>query len=575
MGIVAVYGWSKGNPAKYLSGVDSDGKFCGYDAGYGDYNKLYFPDISSTANIQSMYVCIKGGCPVADGKNIDCKTTTSFPNCNPGGSIIRYNTTQYLGKYCLPKESELPASLKGSYNAIVSWLQLDLISQWISDVLKAWPILVISLFLALIFCLLFMYLIEWFAAILAWVCIIASFLFLVALGFFFWFNKDSDKNKNSNNSTYNIIWASLCWAGALAIFLFVCCFCKALRIAIGVIQASADFITDTKRILLVPIAGFIYIVLFYIFWISVAVFVYTIGNITSSGGQGKRVEWDNTTRRAWYYHFFGLFWINAFLDAFISFIIIVAASTWYFSHGTEIEGTAQVYKGLRWIWRYHFGSLALGSFILAVVQAIKYTFEYVRNRLNNANPTNAALRFILCLVSYCISCLNRCIKFITKNAYVQVALTSNHFCLSAFNAFILILRNGARFIFVEWISFLFAIMGKIMVISLICLINYFILTMWTNISDDLSSFFPVIFIAGVISYAICTVFFDVFSIAGNTILQCFILDYEISNSMGRGSAGHQPPALKKFIKQIRQYKRDRGDEVSDSHSDRAEQYEQK
>jgi len=57
MGVVAVYGWVNGNPAKYLSGVDDSGKFCGYDSGYKDYEKLYFPDIATTSDIKNKYVC--------------------------------------------------------------------------------------------------------------------------------------------------------------------------------------------------------------------------------------------------------------------------------------------------------------------------------------------------------------------------------------------------------------------------------------------------------------------------------------------------------------------------------------
>lgn len=108
---------------------------------------------------------------------------------------------------------------------------------------------------------------------------------------------------------------------------------------------------------------------------------------------------------------------------------------------------------------------------------------------------------------------------------------------------------------------MFAMLGKFAVISAVCFLSYFTLNQWTYLSDDLSSYFPVIAMVALISFGICTVFFDVFSIAGNTILQCFILDSEISNVMGRGSAGHQPPALRKFIKQI---KRDQGESVSDS-----------
>ena len=149
------------------------------------------------------------------------------------------------------------------------------------------------------------------------------------------------------------------------------------------------------RILVVPIAGFFVVGIFYTIWIVVAIFVYTIGEIESTGGQAKRVKWEDSTRRVWYYHFFGLFWINAFLEACVSFLIIVAASTWYFSHATDREGSAEVYKGFKWIWRYHLGSLAFGSLILAIVQLIRTIFEYARKRIEAANPTNVPLRIFL------------------------------------------------------------------------------------------------------------------------------------------------------------------------------------
>jgi hypothetical protein len=126
------------------------------------------------------------------------------------------------------------------------------------------------------------------------------------------------------------------------------------------------------------------------------------------------------------------------------------------------------------------------------------------------------------------------------------------------------LRNAARFTFVEYLAFVFAILGKVLVITLVCLLSYIILDGWDGINKNLSSYFGPILIIAIMSYAVCQVFFAVFAIAGNTILHCFLLDLEISNASGRGSAGHQPPALRKFIKQIR---RDQGEDVSDSEED--------
>jgi len=562
MVIVAIYGWAKGNPKKFLSPIDNDGKFCGYDDGYGDYPKLYFPDLSSVSNIKNKYVCVKS-CP-SSTSTVECKTTSTVTNCNDS-SYTKYNTKSYLGILCLPVKDELPSNLKDNYDALWSFLDVRVLTQYVHDTAKSWPAILIGLFTALILCIIFMYLVEWCAPILAWICIIGSFSCLTGLGFYFFFTRNKNKDTADDNlSKYNLAWAIICWIAALLLFTLVCCFCKSLRMAIGVVQAAADFITDTKRILLVPICGFVILGVFYALWICVAIYVYTIGEIESTSGQGRTVKWDTTTKRGWYYHFFGLFWINTMLDACTCFIIIVAVCTWYFSHGSEVEGSAQVYKGFKWIFRYHCGSLALGALILAIIQMIRFIFEYFRKKAEAANPANAVLKILLCMVSYCLACLNRCIKFINRNAYIQVALTSVHFCLGAFNAFILILRNAARFTFVEYLAFIFAILGKLLIVSINCLITYIIVETWPYIADNVSSYFPAVLIVGIITYCVCMLFFSVFSIAANTILQCFILDLEISNASGRGSAGHQPPALKKFIKQVR---RDKGEKVSDSDQD--------
>jgi hypothetical protein len=133
------------------------------------------------------------------------------------------------------------------------------------------------------------------------------------------------------------------------------------------------------------------------------------------------------------------------------FIIIVAAATWYFSHGSDIEegdgkkktGTrAKIWKGIWWIFKYHLGSLALGSLILGIVWLGKVCTNYLRRRLANqrAGDTTERIKYcLLCTVTYYMRCINRFIKFITRNAYIQIAINSTNFFVSAFTAWMLIL----------------------------------------------------------------------------------------------------------------------------------------
>ncbi len=160
------------------------------------------------------------------------------------------------------------------------------------------------------------------------------------------------------------------------------------------------------------------------------------------------------------------------------FIIIVTVCVWYFSHGTDKEGSGGVIKAIWWTFRYHLGSLAFGSLILAIVWAIRIIFEYMRKKFAVAEHSNPLVKIGAWVCSCCLYCLNRFIKFLNKNAYIQVALKSTNFCTSAWNAFILILRNGAKYGFVAWVGTVFIYLGKFFIASLSGLVAYIIANYW-------------------------------------------------------------------------------------------------
>lgn len=45
--------------------------------------------------------------------------------------------------------------------------------------------------------------------------------------------------------------------------------------------------------------------------------------------------------------------------------------------------------------RYHLGSIALGSFIIAVIQFIRAVLEYVDRQMKTANPGNVVLKYLM------------------------------------------------------------------------------------------------------------------------------------------------------------------------------------
>merc|ERR1712146_519946 len=106
-----------------------------------------------------------------------------------------------------------------------------------------------------------------------------------------------------------------------------------------------------------------------------------------------------------------------------------------------------VQTGVQYCFCYHMGSLAFGAFIIAVVQFIWYALQYLE-RQATPHVLNRVASCVLRIVKCFLWFLEKCIKFLNKNAYIQIALLGKPFCTSARAAFWLILRNAARFAWV-------------------------------------------------------------------------------------------------------------------------------
>ena len=166
----------------------------------------------------------------------------------------------------------------------------------------------------------------------------------------------------------------------------VCCF-KSLKLAIDVIDASADFLNDTKRIVFVPLLHFVMIMVVLMVWISAMTCVASMNEINPDTGtipQAKDLIWKDPKIKymAWFM-FFGLLWIVAWIKYTNQFIVIVSACTYYFtsdpmsSNEDEKEGDAEVGLAFTFTYVNHIGSIALGSFIIALVQIIRFIFLYL------------------------------------------------------------------------------------------------------------------------------------------------------------------------------------------------------
>jgi len=141
------------------------------------------------------------------------------------------------------------------------------------------------------------------------------------------------------------------------------------------------------------------------------------------------------------YEMFGFFWIVAWIIAVQLFVTCCSVCMWYFGgHGSdEGEGgdkPAGVFISLKWAFRYHLGSLAWGAFIIAIVTTIRVVFEYFVYQYEKTElKDNIVFKIVTCCIRCYLKCLDCCVKFMNKNAYIQVALHNVSFCTGARQSF--------------------------------------------------------------------------------------------------------------------------------------------
>lgn len=168
----------------------------------------------------------------------------------------------------------------------------------------------------------------------------------------------------------------------------------------------------------------------------------------------------------------------------------------------------------------------MGSFILALVQFIRYFCKYLEEQAKAQK--NRIMQMVMRMLQCCLWCIEKCIKFLNKNAYIQIALLGKNFCTSAKNAAQLWVRNFARFGVVATLGSIIHFLGFIFITSTTVVLGYFILQ---GMHNGVTPVIPV-FAYITVGYIVAKLYMNVFGLAVDTLLHCFIATEEMSPGSG-------------------------------------------
>uniref|UniRef100_A0A8C8DBK8 Choline transporter-like protein n=1 Tax=Oncorhynchus tshawytscha TaxID=74940 RepID=A0A8C8DBK8_ONCTS len=592
---VGILAWLYGDPRHVLYPRNSTGMFCGIGPNKAQPSVFYFDILKCVTSINIMAATLNGlQCPTTQVCVEKCPDV--FWALNPIAYLPNAKPQDYFNQsLCVPSfdlaRTTLvsPIHLLGANSA--NYTSGDIVNSFnakeigvriFEDFASSWQWIIAALVIAMVVSFLFLLLLRFIAPVMVWV-LIFGVLAVGAYGIYHcWWEYDNYRKSAVSITDIGFttdfkvyLQVKETWLAFLiilsvveGILLLTLIFLRTrILIAIALIQESSKAVSHMMSTLFYPLITFVLLVVCVAYWGITALYLATSGipvykvvalNSTQDncGQIGGNETCDPQVNYSWCrsarcifikYNNEGLLQRNLFnlqiynVVAFlwcVNFVIAMgqcslagafASYYWSLNKPSDIPTFPLSQAFIRTI-RYHVGSLAFGALILTLIQIIRIILEYLDHKTRAAQ--NPCSRFLMCCLKCCFWCLEKFIKFLNRNAYIMIAVYGKNFCVSAKNAFMLLMRNIVRVVVLDKVTDLLLFFGKMLVVGGVGVLAFFFFSgrirlPGSNFRTEMLNYYwmPIIVVV-VGAYLIAHGFFSVYSMCVDTLFLCFLEDLE-------------------------------------------------
>lgn len=163
----------------------------------------------------------------------------------------------------------------------------------------------------------------------------------------------------------------------------------------------------------------------------------------------------------------GILWITWWLKHLQHSTVAGAVSQWYFAIDKWRDiGSFPVTGSYFTAIRYHTGSIALGSFLITLLQVVRFLVMVLLRRCSSCQiHSNRLCTFCCGCLSCCLACVEKIVRYISRNAYIQMMIRGTSFCSSAREALNLLASNLLQIAAIRSVAWAFLLVGKLFVAS--------------------------------------------------------------------------------------------------------------
>lgn len=310
-----------------------------------------------------------------------------------------------------------------------------------------------------------------------WLLLIGVCLASLFATIFLWLKWDELRQQNytgqaavERTKTYLAI-AIVASVATVIIFLIILVMRKRIKLVIQLFKEAGKAISCMPMLLFEPFVTFIALAVAISVWFYFALIIESSGVLkANSGGASMKISYvkDTTMAVTRWYNFMALFWMSQFIIGCQHFIIAGSIATWFFTRNkNDLE--SPISRSFWYLIRYHLGSIALGSFLIAVVQIVRTLLKALQYFVNN--PENKITTCLFNSCQCCLACFERFLQYLTRNAYIEVAMCGYSFCEGGQKAFGLLSNNALRVLAINSVGDFVILLGKVFVVLATVLIG--------------------------------------------------------------------------------------------------------
>lgn len=557
-GLIESDSLKKGNLAVLFNPIDTEGRVCGYSDGVKDNEYGFF---TRSGGI----ICVQDCPDETDFEQFYC-TDTATAVRTPGsstlwdgvvdGKCMYFVKSDKIMNRCVADfstvdETELVTAIGGDLDAadtatVVSFTGIeaggdgDFISLLMGDVFtNSGVIFGFGIGVAVVIAFIYVTLLRLPGLLdtLIWGVVFIIFGCLMIGAYMLWdlsvqWGKDDELGKTDSEIMMCEIGAYILGIFGILYLCMVLYLRKRIKLAIAVIKEAGHAMTDMPLILLLPVIQTAGMAVFLVPWVIFQMYLASSGDFSTStetyGPNDTELtttefEYDANTNYAFLYMVFSFFWTSQFIIAMGQLIVAMTIASWYFTKDRSTIGNETFFWALKASW-IHAGTAAFGSLVIAIIKFIRYLLTKLQKNLKKSQ--NSAAIFIMRCLQCCMWCVEKCMKFLNKNAYIQTAIYGYGFCNAARSAFFLLLRNIARVYVVSKVSDFVLLLGKLLIPVGTTFLAYVVLTYGQD-PDQMNGIIGPLLLVYILAYFIAIMFNEIYGMCIQTILLCYVADEEM------------------------------------------------